>query len=168
MPGKIWSSKPGKWPNEEQDEAILDGKEGESNKLDAVAQSPSKNTATPVNSYSSPAEKHSTGSKPDQLSSRWSSREDREGPILEIYDRHKSPESRRYHGNETSSEARDKRENNISALIAGQQSGDGDLSEGQGLRDEWETPISSLKREKGRTNKSKRASEFHTVDFTED
>ncbi|GAB4825568.1 hypothetical protein Ancab_008442 [Ancistrocladus abbreviatus] len=108
------------------------------------------------------------GSKPEQSSSRWLSREDREGPIREIYDRHKSPESRRHDGNEASAKEQDKRETNVGAFIAGQQSGDGVLSGGQGLRDEWVTPISSLKREKGRMKKSKRAPEVYTADFAED
>ncbi|GAB4854842.1 hypothetical protein Ancab_023426 [Ancistrocladus abbreviatus] len=86
------------------------------------------------------AEKQSTSSKPEQSSSRWSSREDREGPSLEICDGHKSPESMRHDGNEARAEEQDKQEINDDTLIAWQQSRDGDLFGGKGLRDEWETP----------------------------
>ncbi|GAB4861506.1 hypothetical protein Ancab_036702 [Ancistrocladus abbreviatus] len=47
-------------------------------------------------------------------------------------------------------------------------SGDGDMFGGKGLRDEWETPISSLKREKGRKKKGKCASKSYPADFSED
>ncbi|GAB4839358.1 hypothetical protein Ancab_028884 [Ancistrocladus abbreviatus] len=155
-------------PFEEHDEATPDGKEGVSNKSDTVAQSSSQNTVLPVNSFSSPAAKQSADSKLEQSSSRWLSREDRDGPILEISARHKSPESRRLDGNVASEEVWDKRETNVGAFNAGQQSGEGVLSRGQGLRDEWITPLSSLKREKGRTKKSKQTLVDFTADFAED
>ncbi|GAB4833667.1 hypothetical protein Ancab_031912 [Ancistrocladus abbreviatus] len=81
---------------------------------------------------------------------------------------HHLHDQRRYVGNEARAEERDKGANNVGALIAGQQSGDGDLHEGQRLRDEWETPISSLRREKGRMKKNKRAPELQTTVSVED
>ncbi|GAB4861505.1 hypothetical protein Ancab_036701 [Ancistrocladus abbreviatus] len=65
-------------------------------------------------------------------------------------------------------EDRDKWETNDGTLIVSQQSGDGDMFGGKGLRDEWETPISSLKREKGRRKKGKCASKSYPADFSED
>ncbi|GAB4850905.1 hypothetical protein Ancab_030205 [Ancistrocladus abbreviatus] len=119
-----------KCSNGDHDEDILVGTEGETEKLGVAAQSPYKHTAMPMNLHSSPADQQSTGSKSDQLSSRWSPRVEGDGPNLENCDRHKSPESRRYIGNEARAEEQDQGENNIGTLIAGQQSGDGDLHGG--------------------------------------
>ncbi|GAB4825102.1 hypothetical protein Ancab_007978 [Ancistrocladus abbreviatus] len=144
------------------------GTEDETEKLGVAAQSPYQHTATPANSHPSPVDQQSTGHRSDQLSSRWSPRVGSDGPNLEIYDRHKSPAARRYIGNEARAKERDKGENNVRALMAGQQSGDGDLHGGQRLRDEWEIPISSLRRKKGRPKKNKRVPEVHTVVSVED
>ncbi|GAB4826995.1 hypothetical protein Ancab_033875 [Ancistrocladus abbreviatus] len=122
--------------NEEQNESILEGKGRQSNKTCATQQPPITQPGTPVNSIPSSANKQNTGSNPAQFSSRWSSHEDREEPILEICDRHNSPSPSRYDGKKARAEERGKWDADDSALIVRQQSGDGDLFEGKRLTDE--------------------------------
>ncbi|GAB4829645.1 hypothetical protein Ancab_019306, partial [Ancistrocladus abbreviatus] len=127
------------------------------------APSPYKHTTTPANSLPSSADHQSKGSRSDQISSRWAPRAESDGLNLEICVLHKSPASGRYVGNEARAEERDKGEKNGGALTDGQQREEGDLHGGQRMRNKWETPISLLRREKGRLKKTKRVPILHIV-----
>ncbi|GAB4852530.1 hypothetical protein Ancab_016745 [Ancistrocladus abbreviatus] len=114
-------------------------------------------------SIPSPANKQNTESNLALVSSRWSSREDKEEPILETRDRHNSPDPSRQDGKKARAEERSKRDTDDGALIVQQQSDDGDLFGGKRPMDVWEIPISLMKGEKGKKKKNNKTSEQYPV-----
>ncbi|GAB4859637.1 hypothetical protein Ancab_011118 [Ancistrocladus abbreviatus] len=152
--------------------AMLAEKERQNTKTRAPEQSPSTQSGTPMTPIPSLANKQSTASSPALVSSRQSSREDREESMMEIRDGHNSPDLSRHDGKKARVEERGKRDTDGGALIVRQQSGDGDLFGGTRLTDEWETPISLIislmKREKGRQKKINKTSEQDTTVSLED
>ncbi|GAB4856655.1 hypothetical protein Ancab_014569 [Ancistrocladus abbreviatus] len=131
-------------------EAKLADQERQNTKTSASEQSSSTQSGTPTTPIPSPANKQNTASKPALVSSRWSSRDEREESIMEICVGHNSPDLSRQDGKKARAEERGKRDTDDGALIVRQQSGDGDLFRGTRPTDEWETLISLMKREKWR------------------
>ncbi|GAB4841220.1 hypothetical protein Ancab_021960 [Ancistrocladus abbreviatus] len=155
------------WSNKDHEEHTRVGTKDVTVQPGVEAPSPYNHTTTPANSLPSSADHQSKGSRSNQISSRWAPRAESDGPNLEICALHKSPDSGRYVGNETRAEERNQGEKNGGALIDGQQREEGDLHGGQRTKNEWETTISLLRREKGRRKKSKRIPILHTVGSVE-